>query len=1415
MPLTSDDILRNLAFDNAAQANIISTAGNGKIIMVNNAACKLLGYSKKELLTQSRGTIFDIKESSFKKMLKQRTAEGHSKALVTAIKKSGKTITCEITSAIFMDVDGIKKAITSIADISQSILKQKNIDVKKEKTVADNIIQAQAKSDARLAENNEWIKYIAKASYDVMWDWDIATGEIYTGDSIEEVFGYKVQNNTVAFTEFINCLLPEEKDTVEKKLRKALASGTKSWNDCFMFKRQDGSVAATTSRASIVRDEDGKAIRLIGAIQDVSRLQELEKKLSVKMITQDNNTDTFFQVANISFDVIWDRNLLTNKVIRGEGFEELLGYPLKDYKGNVSDLDDHIHPQDKKAVLKGLQDAIESSATHWEQAFRIIAANGAIVKVFDRASIFRQSDGKAYRMIGAMQNVSRQKELEEKLEQEIAANEKLLAENNENHKYFFNSADDKLHQQAFDNSIQANIISTVSSGQIISVNNAACKLLGYSKKELLTKTRADIFDINESSFKKMLEQRTAEGKSTALVTIINKKGKPIACEIASSVFTDKDGIEKSITSIVDMTQSILKQKNIDTKKDKLVDDNIALAIAKQIGIDTKNKKLVAGNIALAISNQKDIDARKEKLVADNIVLAILKQQEIDAQKNKIVDENIILAKAKSDASLAESNEIFLLAAKLSADVMWDWNLLTNELFLGDRFEELFGYHIQNNKANIADWGNYLHPEDKEAVEQGLSDAIASSAANWEYAYRFIRADGSIAKIFDKASIMRDADGKAYRMVGVMQDLSRQKELEEKLEQEIADREKSDTTLAESKEKFFLTTKFSSDLLWEWDLTTGEISIGNNIEELFGFALKNKKGKATDWIHHVHPEDKEELNKSLHTAVVSSANNWQHDFRFIRANGSIAYVLGRAVITRHSNGKATYLIGALQDLSKQKELEEKLEKEIADREEYEKKFKLIFNSSADILCDDDLVTNQVILSDAYEAAFGYKIIGNTTSMEDLFSHIHPDDKEAFLQDYQRMLASEDTEWKYNFRFLKADGSVAHILTSGTVLRNANGKAIRRIGYMQDISKQTLLEEKLTLEFASKAADKENFRLLFNSSPDVLFDIDVEKQEVIFSAAYETAFGYKITGKMTPDKDWAAHIHPDDKERVLQGYLKRMASDDTEWKYQYRFIRSDHSVANILSTGIILRNTEGKIYRLLGMMHDISKESLLEEKLAADIKLKEKQIADATEDAKEAERSAIGKELHDNVNQLLGASRMFLELAKRGGENSAVYLNRSSEYTLTAIEEIRKLTKGLATDYIKNLGLCEAIENIARDAMEADSIHISCVLNSFIENSVNDKFKLNIYRIVQEQLNNVLKHAKATKVTISLLQNKKSILLYIADNGVGFDTGKKRKGMGIANIKSRAATYHGNADFVSQPGQGCVLTVKFPLTAPAIK
>ena len=219
-------------------------------------------------------------------------------------------------------------------------------------------------------------------------------------------------------------------------------------------------------------------------------------------------------------------------------------------------------------------------------------------------------------------------------------------------------------------------------------------------------------------------------------------------------------------------------------------------------------------------------------------------------------------------------------------------------------------------------------------------------------------------------------------------------------------------------------------------------------------------------------------------------------------------------------------------------------------------------------------------------------------------------------------------------------------------------------------------------------------------------------------------------------------------------------------------------------------------------------VLETQLEEEIRLKEIQITDAIAEAKELERSGIGKELHDNVNQLLAASRLYLDMARKQKLNREQYFTKASEYTLTAIEEIRKLTKRWVNDELLSLGLCDAIQNSIVDLMEVYPVAITCNLDKEIQARISAKLSLNLFRIVQELLNNIIKHAQASAIKIVLFQDSNTIILIISDNGLGFDINKKREGIGIANIKSRSDSYNGKTEFISEPGKGCKVIVTFP-------
>jgi PAS domain S-box-containing protein len=286
------------------------------------------------------------------------------------------------------------------------------------------------------------------------------------------------------------------------------------------------------------------------------------------------------------------------------------------------------------------------------------------------------------------------------------------------------------------------------------------------------------------------------------------------------------------------------------------------------------------------------------------------------------------------------------------------------------------------------------------------------------------------------------------------------------------------------------------------------------------------------------------------------------------------------------------------------------------------------------------------------------------------------------------------------------------------------------------------------------------------------------------------------------------------RITEESYKRMLLERTaegSAKADLSIIRKDGRLWPCEITSVIFNDTEG-VKNSITSIVDRRERLSVQKKIDVE---NERSVASnltvAVVEAKEMERSDIGKELHDNVNQLLGASILYLGMARKDIKNGEAYLIHSSEYTNTAIEEIRKLTKGLMTDTIEDFGLCAAIEDIARDTMEACPVKIYCKLEPSLERAMSDKFKMNAFRIVQEQLNNILKHASASDIHITMSEKKAEFALSIADNGIGFDNTKKMNhtGIGISNIISRAESYRGRARFITKPGKGCKLVIAFPI------
>lgn len=199
-------------------------------------------------------------------------------------------------------------------------------------------------------------------------------------------------------------------------------------------------------------------------------------------------------------------------------------------------------------------------------------------------------------------------------------------------------------QQVFENSPQPNII-FIEDGSIVDANKAACRLLGYSKKMLLTMMNRAVLNINDKRFQFTSKLKQVAKPKIYVGVAINHIGNSIQCDIAYSVYNDM-GTKYWITSITDRSKSIFLQKSMDYKKEKRVEENINTAKSKQKVIDIKNKKIVADNILLVKSKQKKVDTINLNKVAENILIAKTKQKNLDTKNKKIVADNILVVKSK-------------------------------------------------------------------------------------------------------------------------------------------------------------------------------------------------------------------------------------------------------------------------------------------------------------------------------------------------------------------------------------------------------------------------------------------------------------------------------------------------------------------------------------------------------------------------------------------------------------------------------------------------------------------------------------------------------------------------------------------------------------------------------------------------
>lgn len=341
--------------------------------------------------------------------------------------------------------------------------------------------------------------------------------------------------------------------------------------------------------------------------------------------------------------------------------------------------------------------------------------------------------------------------------------------------------------------------------------------------------------------------------------------------------------------------------------------------------------------------------------------------------------------------------------------------------------------------------------------------------------------------------------------------------------------------------------------------------------------------------------------------------------------------------------------------------------------------------------------------------------------------------------------------------------------------------------------------------------ERFHHITRVCSDAIWDFDLLANEIYRSENFCRLTGYQQDQTGSSLNWWFDKIHPEDQARVKQKLEGQLALKNERWEDEYRFEYADGSYKLLHDSGIILYS-EGKPVRILGAIRDITAEKQLRKQLEDEQAQKQKAITLAAIQAQEQEKTKISRELHDNVNQILMSAKLYMETARISDDKSDVLLEKAIEYQLLALHEIRKLSRSLNSPAITATGLQESIRDIAGNLEALQQIKVEFTFDPQLEQCLNDDEKITVYRIIQEQTNNIIKYAAATEVKIRLSERKGRLILFIGDNGRGFDPSVNnpiKKGIGVINMNSRAAAHGGTLEISSAPGKGCRLEMSFPI------
>lgn len=389
------------------------------------------------------------------------------------------------------------------------------------------------------------------------------------------------------------------------------------------------------------------------------------------------------------------------------------------------------------------------------------------------------------------------------------------------------------------------------------------------------------------------------------------------------------------------------------------------------------------------------------------------------------------------------------------------------------------------------------------------------------------------------------------------------------------------------------------------------------------------------------------------------------------------------------------------------------------------------------------------------------------------------------------------------------------TRGTMTAIAGGSALL-------LAMTVALYLLLNRRYEALRRSEERFQLAVNASNDGIWDWDLRTGYVYYSPRFKQCLEFTADDEFPPEEHtfWKL-THPDDAQRIRIA-IRRHLEDREPYELEFRIRTRSGGYRWFLARGLAVWDESGAAVRMAGSITDIDDKRRAEDSLRASQQRElhaREEFAQHLISAQEQERQRLANELHDSVGQNLSLikNRALLVLKKQElPEDVAHHVSALSELATDVIAEVRTVAQNLRPLHIEQLGLTDALQTLLDKAGESSSLLIERRLEN-VDDVLTGSAATHLYRIVQEALNNVFKHARAQRCRIRLERDVSCVRLTIADNGVGFDARAetKRHGLGLASIAERARMLSASLAVESQPlgatagNSGTVIRIEIPI------